>query len=97
MSPGVLTTRAEALRLYREILRTTRAFTWADRDGEVWGRKLGRAARREFEEARHVGDQETIVRLLVVGRDSLMRAQNMLAGKRRALQEEEEKKLERGT
>jgi hypothetical protein len=44
--------RREALTLYRDILRTSRAFTWKTDKGEVWGKVLAASARVEFEQAR---------------------------------------------
>lgn len=32
----LLTTRREALSLYREILRVTRLFVWKDQQGRMW-------------------------------------------------------------
>ena len=60
--------RREVLSLYREVLRTARAFYWPNEHGEPWSRVLRRSARKEFEEARHVRDPLEIARLLVVGR-----------------------------
>ena len=39
----------EALRLYRDILRATRMFTWPDDKGVPWRETLQRNARQEFE------------------------------------------------
>ena len=43
----------EAIRLYREILRTAKFFTWNDETGRVWSERLKESARKEFEEARY--------------------------------------------
>lgn len=75
----------EALRLYREILRTAKHFTWVNEKGEVWGDVLKRSARSEFEAARHERDPEIIARLLFVGRDCLTQAQNKVAEAQQAI------------
>lgn len=69
-------TNREAVHLYREILRTSRAFYWPNENGEQWSQVLATSARKEFEEARYEMDPVIIARLLVVGRDALMQAQN---------------------
>ena len=52
MVKGIKPPNREALRLYREILRTTRAFYWPNDKGEPWNVVLRRSARDEFEQAR---------------------------------------------
>jgi hypothetical protein len=68
----------ESLRLYRDILRTSRRFTLPHESGRSWGDILAESARTEFEAARDVTDGEEIARLLVVGTDALMRVQEQL-------------------
>lgn len=63
--------RSESLKLYRDILRATRMFTWANPKGELWSDVLRQNARKEFEQARYEQDRLVITRLLVVGRDCL--------------------------
>ncbi|GAB5037808.1 Hypothetical protein NocV09_10900070 [Nannochloropsis oceanica] len=65
----------EALRLYREILRTARRFYWPNDHGESWRDVLRREARKEFEQAREERDPLIVARLLVVGRDCVMQTQ----------------------
>lgn len=77
--PGARGPNREALNLYREILRTASAFTWVNEKGEPWSEVLKRSARQEFEEARHERDPMIVARLLLVGRDCLMQAQNKAA------------------
>ncbi|KAJ0403532.1 hypothetical protein ATCC90586_006787 [Pythium insidiosum] len=45
--------RREVLRLYREILRTTRQFQWSNESGEQWSAVLRKNARMEIEQNRH--------------------------------------------
>jgi hypothetical protein len=44
--PSVDIQRREALRLYRECLRTAKLFTWPDKDGIPWRDKLSASARK---------------------------------------------------
>lgn len=63
--------RSESLKLYRDILRATRMFTWTNPKGELWSDVLRQNARKEFEQARFERDPLVVTRLLVVGRDCL--------------------------
>lgn len=45
--------RREVLRLYREILRTSRRFHWSNEQGESWSTLLQKNARMEIEGARY--------------------------------------------
>uniref|UniRef100_K3WW08 Complex 1 LYR protein domain-containing protein n=1 Tax=Globisporangium ultimum (strain ATCC 200006 / CBS 805.95 / DAOM BR144) TaxID=431595 RepID=K3WW08_GLOUD len=60
-------TRKEVLRLYREILRTSRRFHWKNEQGEEWSKVLQKNARMEIEGARYETDRETISKRLIVG------------------------------
>jgi Complex 1 protein (LYR family) len=68
--------RAEALSLYREILRTAKHFHWADPSGQPWNKKLKVQARKEFEESRKETDPLIIARMIVAGRDCVQQVQN---------------------
>eukprot|EP00871_Galdieria_phlegrea_P005553 jgi/Galph1/599/GphlegSOOS_G5391.1 len=81
MSTNYTTLRKEALSLYREILRVTKTFTWQHPSGLTWGEVLKTSARKEFEEAKFERDAETIVRMLVTGRQALMIIQEKLQRK----------------
>lgn len=63
--------RPESLKLYRDILRATRFFTWNNEQGIPWSEILRQNARKEFEQARYETDPLIITRLLFVGRDCL--------------------------
>ena len=69
----------ESLRLYRDILRASRAFTWPNEKGELWRDVLRREARKEFEAASVERDPLIVARLLVVGRDCLNKTQEKFA------------------
>ncbi|PWA72966.1 complex 1 LYR protein [Artemisia annua] len=77
------TTRREVLSLYRDIIRATRFFMWADSRGEVWRDVLRANARKEFEEARFEKDPEVITRLLLGGHDAVQAALDKLVEKQR--------------
>lgn len=70
-------TRKEALSLYREILRTAKAFHWVDVEhtGEPWNIRLRNEARKEFESSRQETDPLIIARMLVTGRDCVQQIQ----------------------
>ncbi|CAK9312754.1 unnamed protein product [Citrullus colocynthis] len=74
-------TRREALSLYRDILRATRFFMWADSRGVLWRDVLRQNARKEFEDARYESDPEMVTRLLIGGRDAVQSALDKLAEK----------------
>jgi hypothetical protein len=72
-----IATRKEALSLYRDVLRTARAFYWPrESDGVQWSKILKESARKEFEQSKNERDPIIIARLLVVGRQSLEILQN---------------------
>ena len=68
--------RAEALSLYREILRTAKHFHWCDENGKPWNLRLKQEARKEFEAAKDETDPLILARLLVTGRDCVQQVQN---------------------
>jgi hypothetical protein len=88
-APRVLTTRREALSLYREVLRHADLFLWRDERGRVWRDVLRASARAEFEAARAERDAELVARMLVAGRDAVQKAAEALARKRQQIVDEE--------
>jgi hypothetical protein len=68
-------TNAEALSLYREILRTAKAFHWCDEHGMPWRIKLRAEARKEFESSRQEKDPLLIARMIVTGRECVREVQ----------------------
>jgi hypothetical protein len=69
------TSRREALSLYREILRTCKAFHWCDDSGQPWNQRLRNEARKEFEASKEETDPLIIARMLVTGRDCVQQIQ----------------------
>lgn len=63
--------KPEAMKLYRDILRASKLFTWPNESGELWSMVLRKNARYEFEQAKYERDPLIIARLLYVGRDCL--------------------------
>ena len=49
----VLTTKREALSLYRAVWRASFLFVWKNEKGEEWRDVIRESARKEFEAARH--------------------------------------------
>mmetsp|Transcript_42812 Transcript_42812/g.167295 ORF Transcript_42812/g.167295 Transcript_42812/m.167295 type:complete len:94 (+) Transcript_42812:171-452(+) len=78
----VTTPSLEAIRLYRDILRTCRAFTWTNEAGERWGVVLAKSARKEFEMNKFLSSPEQVARSLLVGRSALDQTQERVAKKR---------------
>eukprot|EP01036_Dinobryon_divergens_P025655 gene25655-34228_t len=71
--------RSESLKLYRDILRATKLFTWPNEKGELWSEILRKNARREFEQARHESDPQIITKLLFVVHEDIYRAAAIFA------------------
>lgn len=85
----LLTTRREALSLYREVLRYSNLFVWRDEHGRVWRDVIRSSARQEFEAARHEPDPELINRMIVTGRDAVHRTvEGFLRRRARIIDEE---------
>mmetsp|Transcript_28013 Transcript_28013/g.53040 ORF Transcript_28013/g.53040 Transcript_28013/m.53040 type:complete len:103 (+) Transcript_28013:273-581(+) len=61
--------------LYREVLRTCRAFHHCDPHGSPWNARLKSEARKEFEQGRSETDPLVIARMFVVGRESVQQIQ----------------------
>jgi hypothetical protein len=85
----LLTTRREALALYREVLRASALFVWRDEHGRPWRDVIRASARAEFEAARREPDPELINRMIVTGRDAVARAVEGFLRKREAIIAEE--------
>ncbi|GIL44079.1 hypothetical protein Vafri_1639 [Volvox africanus] len=84
----VLTTRREALSLYREILRYSNLFVWRDERGRLWRDVIRESARKEFEAARVELDPEIVNKLIITGRDCVQRTVESFAARAKALVEE---------
>ena len=69
----------ESIRLYRDILRACRNFTWVNESGQSWRDVLRNNARKEFEQSRNEREPLVVARLLFVGRDCLNQTQEKLA------------------
>ncbi|BAM80799.1 hypothetical protein, conserved [Cyanidioschyzon merolae strain 10D] len=78
--------RHEALSLYRESLRTCKAFTWQHPSGKAWREILAETLRKEFEAGRLETQPDRILELLVNGREALRKTQELLVQKQRELQ-----------
>ena len=79
--------KRESLKLYRDILRASRQFTWNNAQGEKWSRVLRENARKEFEQASFERDPEILARLLMVGRESLDKTMEKVFNKAKVIEE----------
>ncbi|KAI3437837.1 hypothetical protein D9Q98_000283 [Chlorella vulgaris] len=86
----LLTTRREAIALYREIWRISALFDWPNEHGRLWRDVLRQSARDEYEAARFESDPEIVNRLLVVGRDAVHHVAEKFLAKRQQLAAEAE-------
>ena len=87
--PAILTTRREALVLYREVLRYSNLFVWKDERGRMWRDVIRDSTRKEFEAARYEQDPEIVNKLIITGRDCVQRTMETFGSKRRQIIEEE--------
>ncbi|GMI48274.1 hypothetical protein TrCOL_g8994 [Triparma columacea] len=67
--------RLEVLSLYRECLRTARAFHHVDSLGNPWNQRLRQEVMKEFREGRRETDPLVVARMLVVGRQGVQEIQ----------------------
>lgn len=63
--------RSESLKLYRDILRASRCFTWNNEQGVPWSTILRVNARKEFDAAKFERDPVMVTKMLFVGRQCL--------------------------
>ena len=61
----------ESIRLYRDVLKAAKHFTWVNKEGVPWNKILKENTRKEFEQARYEKDPMLIAQMIVVGRDCL--------------------------
>eukprot|EP00877_Chromochloris_zofingiensis_P002936 jgi/Chrzof1/12643/Cz07g02040.t1 len=87
--PKLLTTRREALSLYREVLRYSNLFVWTDDKGRNWRDVIRDSARKEFEAARSEQDPEMINRMIITGRDAVRKTVDRFMQKRATVIDEE--------
>ena len=80
--------RSETLKLYRDILRATKLFTWNHTNGEPWSRIIRNNARKEFDQAKGERDPTMIARLLYVGRQSYDQTMEKFAAKSKSIQDD---------
>ncbi|KAG2449046.1 hypothetical protein HYH02_005795 [Chlamydomonas schloesseri] len=86
--PRILTTRREALSLYREIWRYSALFLWHDERGRLFRDVIRASARGEFEAARFEPDPEIINKLIITGRDCVQRTMEAFAARAKRLEAE---------
>ena len=86
---ALLTTRSEALSLYRAVIRASVFFVWRDERGRLWRDVIRESARKEFDAGRLERDPEMVNRLLLTGRDALDQAVGKFLERREKIQREE--------
>ncbi|KAG2444674.1 hypothetical protein HXX76_001418 [Chlamydomonas incerta] len=86
--PRILTTRREAISLYREIWRYSALFLWHDERGRLFRDVIRTSARQEFEAARFEPDPEIINKLIITGRDCVQRTIEAFAARAKRLEAE---------
>jgi Complex 1 protein (LYR family) len=84
----VVSTRRDALHLYRQIYRYTSLFDWRDDKGELWRDKLRRSARDEFEASKLIMDAGETTKLLLNSREAVDQVVQRFLDKRRQLERE---------
>lgn len=90
MSVSLKNTRKEVLRLYKDILRTCRRFTYTDEKGQPWystqkwgdlrtrSKVLKESARKEIENAKHDTDVAQILEKIVAAREGMVKITEMV-------------------
>jgi hypothetical protein len=78
----LLTHKHEALRLYREILRSSKLFNnTRNAQGQNMGKLIRESARKEFEQGRYETNPEIIAKMIISGRDCLMQVHERIMKK----------------
>ena len=86
---ALLTTRKEALSLYRAVIRASVLFVWKDTKGRMWKDVIRESARKEFEEGKHERDPEMVNRLILSGREAVDAALDRFMEQRQKIIDEE--------
>jgi hypothetical protein len=79
---AVTSTRREALRLYRDLLKICKRFTWTNNDGILWSKVLKESVQTEFRQSKYEMEPEMILRMIFTGREALKRTEESLELKR---------------
>ncbi|KAL3156400.1 hypothetical protein ABBQ38_000713 [Trebouxia sp. C0009 RCD-2024] len=85
---SLLTTRSEAIALYRHVWRYSRLFVWHNEQSKTWRDVLRQSARQEYELARHEQDPELISRMIVSGRDAVHQVVEKFMAKRDQMEQD---------
>jgi hypothetical protein len=86
--------RKEVFKLYLEILRTIRLFTWTDENGVPWSQLLKMSAREEFESSKQEKDPYILAQALVNARMALDDLQEKYKKQQIQIQQNIEKHVE---
>ena len=71
----------EALKLYRDVLKLTREFTWHDENNRLWAERIKNSARQEFELARDEKDPFLIGQMIVTSKEAIQKVREKLIEK----------------
>ncbi|EFC50663.1 predicted protein [Naegleria gruberi] len=63
--------RMETLKLYKEVLKFSKLFTWQDESGVMWGDMIKLSARQEIESSKEEKDPQILAQALVNARMAL--------------------------
>ncbi|CAK77250.1 unnamed protein product (macronuclear) [Paramecium tetraurelia] len=72
------TQNKEALRLYRDILKFSIEFDWANKNGETWRDIIRKSARKEFEIAKNEADPFMVMRMIMTSREAMQKTREKL-------------------
>eukprot|EP01080_Neovahlkampfia_damariscottae_P008386 gene8386-211_t len=86
--------KREAIKLYREILKTAKMFTWEDERGVKWSELIKMSAREEFESSKQENDPEVLARAMVNAQMALTDLQGKFKEQQEKLKAEQFKKDE---
>mmetsp|Transcript_6325 Transcript_6325/g.10964 ORF Transcript_6325/g.10964 Transcript_6325/m.10964 type:complete len:172 (-) Transcript_6325:1311-1826(-) len=95
-APPPVTSRREAISLYRTILRNSRLFVHSDERGVMWRDILRDAARKEFDVGKLETDATMVTKLIIAGRDYTDQAVEKFMAKREQIIKDDEEKVRKG-
>lgn len=82
--------KKESVKLYREILKTAKMFTWEDENGTSWRDLIVTSARGEFENSKQENDPEILAKALVNAQMALTDLQEKFKMKQEELKKKQD-------
>ncbi|KAF0972466.1 hypothetical protein FDP41_009369 [Naegleria fowleri] len=80
--------RLETLKLYKEVLKFSKLFTWQDENGVMWGDLIKLSARQEIEASREEKDPQILAQALVNARMALDEMQEKFHAQQQKVQQQ---------